>query len=266
MWHNGNELPDQALDRGLQFGDGHFTTLTIENGRIRWWACHWQRLQAASERLHICLPTEAELFSCLTQLTQAHPKRDLVVKIIVTRGPGARGYGFNEQANPHWYITTTALSERTHKPLKVDIAELRLSRSEHLAGLKTLNRLEQVLLSHERQQRELDELIVLDSTEQVVEAISSNLIWRQGDSWYTPSLDYAGVNGVVRTQLLSDQPVNLDVCDTASLAQVLAADQVILTNSVLGLRPVAQIGEHRPTDPTLPKALINWWQASDVSS
>lgn len=266
MWHNGIELPDQALDRGLQFGDGHFTTLTIENNHIRWWSSHWHRLQTASQRLHICLPPEAELFSYLSQLAKSDPEQDFVVKIIVTRGPGERGYGFTAQSHPHWYITKSPLSERSDKPLKVDVAELRLSRSVHLAGLKTLNRLEQVLLSQERQQRELDELIVLDSAEQVVEAISSNLIWRQGDYWYTPNLDYAGVNGVVRTQLLIDQPVKLQVCETASLAQVLAADQVILTNSVLGLRPVAQIGEHRLTDPTLPKALINWWQSSDVSS
>ncbi|MGQ4275953.1 aminodeoxychorismate lyase [Pseudidiomarina sp. E22-M8] len=266
MWHNGSELPDQALDRGLQFGDGHFTTLTIENGHIRWWSSHWQRLQSASQRLHLYLPAETELYSCLTQLAQRNPSQDLVVKIIVTRGSGDRGYGFDTQSTANWYITATPLLERSAKPLRVDVAELRLSRSVNLAGLKTLNRLEQVLLSHERQQRSLDELIVLDTDAQVVEAISSNLIWRQGRDWFTPQLEHAGVAGVVRAQLLAQQPIKIQVCDTSSLAQILAADQLILTNSVLGLRPVAQIGEHRLTDPTLPKALKNWWQASNVFS
>ncbi|MDN7137775.1 aminodeoxychorismate lyase [Pseudidiomarina sp. 1ASP75-14] len=265
MWHNGQQYPDQALDRGLQFGDGHFTTLTVENGSPRWWPLHWQRLQQASERLQMLLPPEHELLDCIAQLIKAQPQQDLVIKIIITRGIGDRGYGFQPQSEANWYLTCNLLMSRSAAPLRVDFAQLQLSRSVQLAGLKSLNRLEQVLLSQERAQRQLDELIALDTAGEVVEAISSNIIWREGNHWYTPDLGQAGIAGVVRGQLLEQQPLALKVQTGVRPEQLLAAEQVLLTNSVLGLRPIAQIGEHRVSDPTLPEALKNWWHASDVS-
>lgn len=265
MWHNGQEFPDQPLDRGLQFGDGHFTTLTVENGSPRWWHKHWQRLQQASVRLNMLLPSETELLHCINALIQRHPQQDFVVKVIITRGNGTRGYGFQAQSKANWYLTSTPLGQRSDAALKVDVAQLQLSRSSQLAGLKSLNRLEQVLLSQERQQRQLDELIVLDTNAHVVEAISSNLIWRNGRQWFTPNLEQAGISGVVRGQLLIQQPVPLREIEKVSMTQLLSAEQVILTNSVLGLRPVAQIGEHSLSDPTLSEALKNWWDASEDS-
>ncbi|CAB0149909.1 Aminodeoxychorismate lyase [Pseudidiomarina piscicola] len=265
MWHNNREIPNQAIDRGLQFGDGHFTTLTIENGVPRWWSAHWQRLQEASRRLAMLLPEQAELLGCIKRLIEQHPQQNLVVKIIVTRGEGSRGYGAEVQSQANWYLKASPLPTRTTVPLNVAVAAIPLSRSPLLAGLKSLNRLEQVMLSQEKQQRQLDELIVLDTAGNVIEAISSNLLWRKGRQWFTPSLEYAGIAGVVRRQLLEQQPVDLQIVDAVSVNEFLQAEQVVLTNSVLGLRPVAQIGEHRLCDPHLPKALKSWWHESDVS-
>lgn len=262
-WCNGKQLASTELDRGLQFGDGHFTTLTREYGQLRWWDAHWQRLREASERLAIPLPSEAEVLACLAAI----PEPNAVIKILVTRGLGARGYGFTEQVEPRWYVTAAALPPRQIQALVCAVAELRLARSSFFAGLKTLNRLEQVMLTQERQRRAVDELLVCDSEGYVVEAISSNLFLRIDGQWQTPRLDHAGIAGVVRQRILSEQPLGKVHEVSITQGKLGQAQQAFVSNTVLGLRPLAQIGEHKLPESQLPKALTTWWQSSnDLSS
>lgn len=260
MWVNGKQEESSPLDRGLQFGDGHFTTLTIEQGHIRWWPSHWHRLQAAARQLNSQLPEEEAVLKLLGDIAETHS--DSIIKIIVTRGYGARGYGVADPQSCNWYVTATALPERNSAPLITDFAEFRLACQPQFAGLKTLNRLEQVMLSQERDRRKLDELIVLDSGNTVVEAISSNIFWRAGDQWYTPWLNQAGIAGIVRERLLAENVLGrVQVCASGP-GDMRAAEQVFLCNCVLGLRPVAAIGHHRMTVSNLPEAVQQWWLKS----
>lgn len=257
MWCNGNKLTSTQLDRGLQFGDGHFTTLTREQGQLRWWAAHWQRLKEASCRLAMQLPNESEVLACLEQIEAANA----VIKIIITRGDSARGYGFSDAIKANWYVTAAELPERKQEPLTCAVAEFTLARSPFFAGLKTLNRLEQVMLSRERQQRAVDELLVCDSAGNLIEATSSNLFLRIDGAWHTPALEHAGVAGVVRQQLLASQALGSTQVSHLPLSCLTNIDQAFVTNSVLGLRPLAQIGDHRLPEQQLPKALTSWWES-----
>ncbi len=257
MWCNGNRLTCAQLDRGFQFGDGHFTTLTREQGQLRWWPAHWQRLQEASRRLAMQLPSESEVLACLAQIDAP----DSVIKIIITRGDGGRGYGFPDDIKANWYVTVADLPERKQQSLNCGIAELTLARSPVFAGLKTLNRLEQVMLSHERQQRGVDELLVCDSLGNLIEATSSNVFLRINDEWHTPSLAQAGVAGVVRQQIIASQPLGSVQESDLPQSRITAIEQAFLTNSVLGLRPLAQIGDHKLPEQQLPKALTSWWES-----
>lgn len=257
MWLNGTELDSTELDRGLQFGDGHFTTLTRENGALRWWSAHWQRLMTASKKLAIPLPNEDQVLACLAQI----PEPDVVIKIIVTRGQGGRGYGFTDDGQPNWYVTTSPLAKRDPKPLVCDVADLILARSRFFAGLKTLNRLEQVMLTHERQQRALDELLVCDDDGHLIEATSSNIFMRVAGQWHTPLLDHAGIAGIVRHQLLTTKPLGVVHESRLHRENIAQVEQAFVTNSVLGLRPLAQIGEHKLPEQQLPRALSSWWQS-----
>ncbi|RUO70439.1 aminodeoxychorismate lyase [Pseudidiomarina salinarum] len=263
MWVNGKPVKSSQLDRGLQFGDGHFTTLTIEQGRIRWWSSHWHRLQDAARQLNSQLPDESAVRELLLDIASSQP--DAVVKIIITRGYGSRGYRVTGEPGCNWYVTTAVLSARDTTALSTDFAEFRLACQPHFAGLKTLNRLEQVMLSQERTRRGLDELIVLDNRNTVVEAISSNIFWRVGSQWYTPWLNQAGVAGIVRQRLLADNVLGqVQVCASGP-GDISSAEQVFLCNCVLGLRPVATIGHHRMTESFLPEAVQQWWLASKDS-
>ncbi|PWW15197.1 MULTISPECIES: aminodeoxychorismate lyase [Pseudidiomarina] len=256
MWMNGQPLTQTSLDRGLQFGDGHFTTLVIQAGTIQAWSSHWQRLQYASQQLRMQLPSADEVLHLLQQIAQQHPQS--VIKIIITRGASARGYRLDHQARGHWYVQRSELPPWTARPLRVALAHFKLAQQPMLAGLKSLNRLEQVLLSDECEQRGFDDLLVTDTQANIIEATSSNIFWYDGKQWCTPRLEQAGIAGVVRKQLIDKQiigKVKLTKLRPAELAQV---EQMFVCNCVLGPRPIAAIDGRMLAMPELPKELNQW--------
>jgi 4-amino-4-deoxychorismate lyase len=131
--------------------------------------------------------------------------------------------------------------------------------------LKSLNRLEQVLLADERDRHGCDELVVLDQRQQVVEAVSSNIFWRVGKRWFTPQLTHSGVAGVIRQQVLQQGLLNEVELGHFKLAHLLAAEQAFLCNSVQGFRAVASLDGQALVDDEIPEILSCWWQ-SNVSS
>lgn len=262
MWRNGKLVPATQMDRGLQFGDGHFTTIAIRNRQVVWWDLHWSRLVHASEKLAMALPPRAEVEQLLAEVCREHPQA--VVKIIITRGDSNRGYQLPAQPQCNWYLTVSKLPDPspTHG-LHVDIAEFQLAIQPNLAGLKTLNRLEQVMLSHERQRRQLDELLVTDTQGQLIEAVSSNIFWFDGANWHTPDLSGCGIVGIARTQILTSGVLGQVKQVLAHPQELLQAESVFLLNSVLGPRAVAQIA-HQPLAQTqLIEAIQQWWDSEN---
>lgn len=263
MWHNGIEHAAEQLDRGLQFADGHFTTLLVQQQQALFWPAHWQRLQQASERLRIGLPEQQLVLDCVLAAAAAFPCA--VVKVIITRGMGGRGYSPAGFETPQWYVSAAAHQPKVQAAAQLGIAELQLATQPLLAGLKSLNRLEQVLLADEREQRGYDELVVLDQQQHVVEAVSSNLFWRVGQRWYTPQLTSAGVAGVIRQQILQLGLLNDIQLGHFKLAHLLAAEQAFLCNSVQGFRAVAALDGQALADDEIPEILSCWWQSNGFS-
>lgn len=256
MWFNGQRLSSNALDRGLQFGDGHFTTLVIRHQRIEFWPRHWQRLQQASARLHMELPAQQDVLRVLKDIATEHGH--CVVKILITRGNSQRGYLPEPHGSVNWYVTVNALPSWSAAGLHVAHAEFALAQQPKLAGLKTLNRLEQVLLSQERQQRNVDDLIVCDTAGQVIEAVSSNLFWYDGRKWRTPRLDQAGIDGVMKQEIAAHVIPSV-VATQASFTEFATAEQAFLCNTVLGPRPITHINQRPLAKSVLPEVVYTWY-------
>lgn len=263
MWHNGIYHAAEQLDRGLQFADGHFTTLLVRQQQPLLWSAHWQRLQHASDRLGMQLPPSQVVLD--TVIAATAELSWAVVKIIITRGRGGRGYSPSGAEQGQWYVTATAHQPQQQAPATLGIAELKLGHQPLLAGLKSLNRLEQVLLADERDNSNYDDLVVLDQQQQVIETVSSNLFWRIGKRWYTPQLSAAGVAGVVRQQVVQQGLLSEIQLGHFKLAHLLAAEQAFLCNSVHGFRAVAALDGQALADDEIPETLSCWWQ-SNVSS
>lgn len=239
-----------AADRGLLYGDGFFTTVKVQQGAPDLWPLH-------VERLHTCARAvfgwEALPQSLLTQIeqelktvTQAHDVCG--VRVTITRGEGGRGYAPPPaSADTATRMVTafafpTSYSQWQEHGVATEVAEFYLG-CQHpcLVGLKSLNRLEQVMLKQELAQRATDELIVLDANGALAEATAGNLFWRQGSSWFTPALTETGVHGVVRQALLAKYPQVQQVNEAVSA--LFAADEAFICNALMQQVSIRSIGE-----------------------
>jgi 4-amino-4-deoxychorismate lyase len=235
-----------AMDRGLNYGDGVFETALVHEGSIRFLDAHLARLYLGCERLRIAPPGQEELLTDIARLVG--DTHSAVLKIVITRGETGRGY----RPDPHGACTRILT---LHPPpasvagsgLRVRWCEMRLSRNERLAGIKHLNRLEQVLAQAEWQPDVADEGLMLDTAGEVVCATSANVfVVRQG-VLTTPDLRFCGVHGVMRAQVLRaaeklSLPVSVEPLWPEDLAQ---ASEVFITNAVRGIRSVAALDELR---------------------
>lgn len=242
---NGTEqqtLP--ATDRATQFGDGCFTTARIIDGQIQFLPAHLQRLQHACERLFIPFTDGAVLEQEIKTLAAA--KADGVVKVIISRGAGGRGYSTANCNAPTRMLSVSArpahYARWQQEGITLALSPVRLGRNPLLAGLKHLNRLEQVLIRTSLEQTDADEALVLDSDGWLTECCAANLFWRQGSDVFTPRLDQAGVDGIMRQYCLRQLATSgFNVVEVNAQHDVLRhADEVLICNALMPVIPVRQ--------------------------
>lgn len=242
-------------DRGLQYGDGLFETLAVDRGQVLCQNRHLARLASGCHSLEIPVPDEGALGNDLTTVTKGVARG--VVKIIVTRGTSARGY--RAAANP---TPTRIVSSHPWPPFPVGnraegvalrVCRTRLSINLRLAGLKHLNRLEQVLAVNEIDDPKVSEGLMLDTDGAVVEGTMSNLFYVEGGRLMTPDLSRCGVHGIIRAEILDwarshlDTPVGQTRVGPETL---LKADECFICNSLIGIWPVRTIdGREIPLGP-----------------
>ncbi|MDE2348796.1 MAG: aminodeoxychorismate lyase [Gammaproteobacteria bacterium] len=232
-------------DRGLQYGDGLFETMRVRRGAVRLLDYHLERLAAGCARLGLPLPDAALL---RREIRRAAALADeAVVKLIVTRGIGVRGYRPTGRERPTRIVSVQPLGSRAAAApppaWTLRLCRTRLGWNEALAGLKTLNRLESVLARAEWRGSAVAEGLMLDADEHVVCGTMSNLFIRRGRILATPSLDRCGVAGVMRRFVLaSARSAGLRPQERhLRIADLNAAEEVFMTNAVVGVMPVAEI-------------------------
>ncbi|MDD5268893.1 MAG: aminodeoxychorismate lyase [Methylococcales bacterium] len=235
----------EISDRGFQYGDGLFETIAVTSGQPVFLKRHLDRLNAGCQRLYIPFPG-AELLTFEAQkLSQNSTKA--VLKLILTRGSGGRGYRQPE------VIQTTRVLNLYPFPDYPDIfkeqgiiarfCDTRLGLNPGLAGIKHLNRLEQILARAEWTDPEIQEGIMLDRDGHVIEGTMTNLFYIKDDALYTPSLSLAGVAGIIRDIIMA---ISIDhgmsvIDHTFTKNELLTADEVFVCNSIIGIWPIKQI-------------------------
>ena len=247
-WVDGQPAASLAvLDRGLAYGDGLFETIAVRGGRALLLEAHLQRLQQGCQRLLIdCEPAllRAELSAFCQQLGQG------VAKLILTRGDGLRGYALPAQARPRRILLGSPLpdypAEHAESGIELFACQTRLAEQPLLAGLKHLNRLEQVLARAEWQDPCYAEGLLRDTSGRVVEGVFSNLVLVHDQVLGTPRLDRCGVAGVMRGQLLAEAARLQLACVERDFSydELLAADEVFVCNSLYGIWPVRRLAGH----------------------
>jgi len=248
-----NGLSEQSLpvtDRGLAYGHGLFETVAVNLSVPIAWQDHLERLTEGAKRLAIPLPVniqqllEQDLIALLG-LQQDVPQRQ-VLKITITRGCGGRGYAVDEAVPINRIVQLNPFPEYPDQPSQKGVAvtqcQTRLALSPQLAGMKHLNRLEQVLARAEWNDARIREGLVLDGEGFLVEGTMSNLFWSQGGNLYTPRLDRCGVKGIVRQKIISIAEQNgIAVHEGLYTPDSLAdADEVFVCNSIIAIWPVTR--------------------------
>jgi 4-amino-4-deoxychorismate lyase len=233
-----------ADDRGLQYGDGLFETMGASNGKVLRFDMHMARLAEGCHRLGMPMPApeliQTECARVLVGLGSA------VVKLIVTRGPGPRGYGPPLQPTLTRIVNSTAaqVSEaEASRPIAVRVCETRLSRNARLAGIKHLNRLEQVLAGAELREPLVDEGLMRSTDDRIVSATAANVFMVRQGRLLTPQISDCGVSGVMREIVLRTAArlgIETEVGDFTA-ADLERADEMFLTNAVRGIRPVGVV-------------------------
>lgn len=234
-------------DRGFHYGDGLFETLALVNQQPVFWMQHYQRLSSGCQRLGIQCPTESELKRDIDKLNDTTVDiPHSVLKIIVTRGDSDRGYKADEKSKSNIVLMLSTYpkypKQYWHEGINVRRCKTTLSTHTQLAGLKHMNRLEQVLARQEWND-EFQEGLMSDDKGYLVEGVMSNLFIVKNKSIITPCIDKAGVDGIMRNVVLNLCESNGIIAkqDKLSLEQVLDADEVFLTNSIIGIWPVNKI-------------------------
>jgi 4-amino-4-deoxychorismate lyase len=240
---NGQPLVEgvSPYDRGLHYGDGLFETIVCEKGRARFLPLHLERLALGCQRLHIEL---GEVEPLRAEIEQIAATGDALVKLIVTRGEAVvRGYGWSgtEVATRLVYrypLPPENLAARDG--IRAGVARLRYGENPRLAGLKHLNRLEQVLARSERTAEDVAELLVFGSSGNLVSGTMSNVFLARQGRVTTPKLDRCGVAGVMRRVVMREAAAAGITVEEGELgeAQLADADEVFVTNARIGIWPV----------------------------
>lgn len=242
-----NGRPGDTLglaDRGFQYGDGIFTTAAVEDGRVLLLSQHLDRLRRDARQLG--LPAPAPQFGAEAE-SLARGVSCGVLKLIWTGGQGGRGYGRPETVEG---ARVCMLHPAPTHPSAYWREGVTVARSQHVlpedmaaAGCKHMSRLTQVL-ARSALPAGVQEGLLRNRAGNWVEATASNLFLRKGGRVFTPRLDRYGVRGIMRDKLcrlMAEAGIDLVMPDAITQAALDDADEVWLTNSIIGLWPVRSI-------------------------
>ncbi len=228
------------LQRSFLFGDGHFTTAKIENGKVIWWNAHLARLKSANEYFHISdIDWQQLTFICANK---AQEIKSGYIKVQISRGETERGYQISENMMANVFITTNSLNlpklSSNKEPIELSTLETKLGLNPLLSGHKHCNRLEQSLIQLELRNKNLVDGIVVDINDNIVETSKANIFWRSEGRWYTPCLKNSGINGIFRAKILSHfDTIQIDYKTQQELKS--SVDAMFICNALSGITAVS---------------------------
>jgi 4-amino-4-deoxychorismate lyase len=229
-------------DRGLQYGDGLFETIAYRNRHLELSKGHFTRLQLGCERLGIPF-TDFSLLRDEIDTAVQNVDGDAVIKVIITRGSGGRGYKADSQAQPTRIISVHPIPdypENRQNGITVIRCQHPVSLNSVLAGIKHLNRLDQVIARNEWDDTDIAEGLMFTEQGELIEGTMSNVFLIKDNQLITPSLAQAGIQGVMRTLIIAIcHDIGVHVSETTlTEADFLNAEGAFVCNSLIGIWPI----------------------------
>ncbi len=250
-----------VFDRGLAYGDGLFETMSwqyIEKGnkknQVEFWKRHLNRISFSCKRLKINFPKENILQNYKDKILNKANRLGIkkgILKLLITRGEGMRGYKFEKNMNPTIIFLAFPFSDYSDDFFQVGVTaefcESYITSNRNLAGLKHLNRLDSVLARAEWNNEKIFEGMFIDEKKNIVEGTMTNIFFVKGKTLFTPRLLDYGINGIMREVVLENYDKFFDKLKITEIKKtsINEFDQMFLTNSLLKIVPVRKIGKHK---------------------
>ena len=248
---SGHSIDALINDRGLAYGHGLFETILLSNGNLPLLSKHIERICRDAPKVGISVESE-HIRNCLEQFIDHLSVNSVysgVVKIVLTAGTGGRGYATPEKIKPSVICTFSDLPrdlfQQRQRGIAVRCCHYKLPINPALAGIKHLNRLDQIIARAEWRNPDYSEGLIFSTEDILVEAISANVFLKQmSGHWLTPNISVAGVSGVMRSLLLeevfSDCGIEVKVSNITK-EQLSACEELFVCNSIRGIVPVTAI-------------------------
>lgn len=230
-----------VFNRLTQFGDGLFETCVLQNSQLLLWSAHFARLEKGRAQLNINPVDEKTWLQDINTALEVANTTNAIVKIILSRGESLRGYGFEQDIEPT-RIVIVSKPPKLPDEYTLSVCRSGYANNQHLANIKHCNRLEQILA---RSELRGDECLMLDENQCVISVTQGNIFAVQDNMVLTPNLDQCGIAGTRRFVILKiARELGLQVkITTLTLKALLACDEVFITNSVIGIKPVTGINK-----------------------
>ena len=255
IWADQQSLP--VDDRGLAYADGLFETIRVCNRKPTLIDYHVRRLVGGAERLSIPMVADEIVGVIQAAVERFDDGEAWVLKIILTRGSGGRGYRPDPDPRARLIVSRHSLPPAPPAAASVSTSDHVLVVNPLLAGLKTLDRLPQVLASQSMPEWAYEALMI-NSDGGYVEGTRTNLFARVAGRWLTPPAEQLAVAGVARQAAIDylcsiGESIDYRAITRDDLRRS-DFEGLVLTNSVVGATPVAEIdGLRLPMEPCLAK-------------
>ena len=264
------------LDRGFAYGDGFFETMLWKhlggvarpNLKVEFWEKHYDRIKKGCDLMKIKLPNLIDLLKQREKILQRSffnaSLQEGILKLIITRGVGGRGYKFDNNMKPT--IAFLSFPKPKFNPLvyengvKVRFCKNKLYSHNRLFGLKHMNRLDSVLARSEWED-EFFEGIILDEDTNLVEGTMTNIFFVKGDILITPPIEKTGINGILRQVVIEKAKNFFKRIEISKVNKKILGsfDQMFLTNSVMKIVPVKKLGRKKFSVGENLKKLVNFF-------
>lgn len=258
-------------NRAAQFADGLFETLIIKNGEILALQHHVNRMQGGCNILNLQMPEEglvAVFERCKKTLLDESGLNDATLKLIARRADSARGYSYdnNQMVFTAFLSVASPLSASCYKEgVELQYCQTQCSVQVQLAGLKHLNRLENVLARNELQ-NDVFEGLMFNAFGNLIEGTMSNVFFEKDGVLHSPLLDVSGVKGVMRDLILKYcEQSNIEVQEyDINKNNIAVFDSMFICNSLIGVLPVKKIEQKIFTIGSVTKSLFTAWRGGEL--
>jgi branched-chain amino acid aminotransferase/4-amino-4-deoxychorismate lyase len=229
-------------DRGLLLGDGLFETVLAERGQLVLFEAHADRLTRGCALLGLPAPgPDALSAAALAALADAGLTGErAAVRLTWTCGDGGRGLDRPERPTPR-LLAAAALAPRPEGAASLSLATVRRHATSPVSRMKSLSYLDNVLARREARARGAEEALMLNTQGELACAAAANLFWLKDGALFTPALDCGVLDGIIRGEVIARAAALGVACAEvhAPLEALDGAEAIVLTNSLIGVRPVS---------------------------